>query len=233
VQLLAFSIADELFMRSKLFRSLLADSLDGFLPLAIGFRRANPLPPPTTSAALLRKATVQALERWHHLFGAHYRQLRLAVEYLKESARVQFSGLRATVDARAAHETRMQEIYAGKVEQLRENLASIKAEIRSTIDEIRNGLEIICAEHKKVEGYYVDDEEEIASLLMRSIRTASLMAGEWVPETQENEAVFDALREAHRLLVSNHLVTVQEWITVLVRDHCSELGLDLDNFHMR
>lgn len=247
-------------MRSKLFRSLLADSLDGFLPLAVGFRRANPLPPPTTSAALLRKAAVQALERWHHLFGAHYRQLRLAVEYLKESARVQFSGLRATVDARAAREARMQEIYAGKVEQLRENLASIKAEIRSTIDEIRNGLEIIRAEHKKFEGYYVDDEEEIASLSMRSIRTASLMAGEWVPETQENEAVFDALREAHRLLVSKHLVTVQEWITVLVRvnlpdnrfrdsalkdfidvkneiravrDHCSELGLDLDNFHRR
>jgi hypothetical protein len=134
VQLLAFSIADELFMRSKLFRSLLADSLDGFLPLAVGFRRANPLPPPTMSAALLRKAAVQALERWHHLFGAHYRQLRLAVEYLKESARVQFSGLRATVDARAARETRMQEIYAGKVEQLRENLASIKAEMDSSWD---------------------------------------------------------------------------------------------------
>jgi hypothetical protein len=86
------------------------------------------------SAALLRKAAVQALERWHHLFGAHYRQLRLAVEYLKESARVQFSGLRATVDACAARETRMQEIYAGKVEQLRENLASIKAEMDSSWD---------------------------------------------------------------------------------------------------
>lgn len=249
-------------MRSKLFRSLLADSLDGFLPLAVGFRRANPLPPPTASAALLRKAAVQALERWHHLFGAHYRQLRLAVEYLKESARVHFSGLRATVDARAAREARMQEIYAAKVEQLRENLASIKGEIRSTMDEIRNGLEIIRAEYKKFEGYVNDEdaEEEIASLSMRSIRMASLMAGEWVPETQENEAVFDALREAHRLLVSKHLVTVQEWITVLVRvnlpdnrfrdsalkdfidvkneiravrDRCNELGLDLDNVHRR
>lgn len=249
-------------MRSKLFRSLLADALDGFLPLAVGFRRANPLPPPTASAALLRKAAVQALERWHHLFGAHYRQLRLAVEYLKESARVQFSGLRATVDARAAREARTQEIYAAKVDQLRENLASIKAEIRSTMDEIRNGLEIIRAEYEKFEGYVNDEdtEQEIASLSMRSIRMASLMAGEWVPETQENEVVFDALREAHQLLVSKHLVTIQEWITVLVRvnlpdnrfrdsalkdfidvkneiravrDRCSELGLELDNVHRR
>ncbi|KAG2657955.1 hypothetical protein PVAP13_1KG163400 [Panicum virgatum] len=249
-------------MRSKLFRSLLADALDGFLPLAVGFRRAQPLPPPTASAALLRKAAVQALERWHHLFGAHYRQLRLAVEYLKVSARVQFPGLRATVEARAAREARTQEILAAKVGQLRENLASVKDEIRSTMDEIRNGLEIIRAEYEKFEGYVNDDdaEEEIASLSMRSIRMASLMAGEWVPETQENEAVFDALREAYRLLVSKHLVTVKEWISVLirvdlpdnrfrdsalkefidvkneiraVRDRCTELGLNLDNVRRR
>ena len=178
------------------------------------------------------------------------------------SARVQFPGLRATVEARAAREARTQEILAAKVEQLRENLASIKDEIRSTMEEIRNGLEIIRAEYEKFEGYVNDDdaEEEIASLSMRSIRMASLMAGEWVPETQENEAVFDALREAYRLLVSKHLVTVKEWISVLirvdlpdnrfrdsalkefidvkneiraVRDRCSELGLNLDNVRRR
>lgn len=249
-------------MRSKLFRSLIADALDGFLPLAVGFRRANPLPPPTASAALLRKAAVQALERWHHLFGAHYRQLRLAVEYLKESARVQFPGLRATVEARAAREARTQEILAAKVEQLHDNLASIKDEIRSTMDEIRNGFEIIRAEYENFEGYVNDEdvEQEIVSLSMQSIRMTSLRAGEWVPETQENEVVFDALREAYRLLVSKHLVSVQEWISVLVRvnlpdnqfrdsalkefidvkneiravrDQCSELGLDLDNVHRR
>uniref|UniRef100_A0A0E0CJD9 UV-stimulated scaffold protein A C-terminal domain-containing protein n=1 Tax=Oryza meridionalis TaxID=40149 RepID=A0A0E0CJD9_9ORYZ len=262
VRLLAFTIADELFMRSKLFRSLLADVLDGFLPLAVGFRRAHPLPPPAASATLLRKAAVQALERWHHLFGAHYRQLRLAVEYLKESARVQFPGLRAAVEARAAREARTQEILTAKVEQLRRNLAAIKAEIRTTIDEIRNGLDIIRIESEKFNNYAndEDEEQEIASLAMRSIRKASLMAGEWVPETQENEAVFDALRESYRLLVSKHLVTVQEWISVLVRvnladnrfrdsalkefidvkneiravrNRCSELGLNLDNVHRR
>uniref|UniRef100_A0A0E0JYQ0 UV-stimulated scaffold protein A C-terminal domain-containing protein n=1 Tax=Oryza punctata TaxID=4537 RepID=A0A0E0JYQ0_ORYPU len=262
VRLLAFTITDELFMRSKLFRSLLADVLDGFLPLVVGFRRAHPLPPPAASATLLRKAAVQALERWHHLFGAHYRQLRLAVEYLKESARVQFPGLRAAVEARAAREARTQEILTAKVEQLRQNLAAIKAEIRSTIDEIRNGLDIIRIESEKFNNYAndEDEEQEIASLAMRSIRMASLMAGEWVPETQENEAVFDALRESYRLLVSKHLVTVQEWISVLVRvnladnrfrdsalkefidvkneiqavrNRCSELGLNLDNVHRR
>lgn len=246
-------------MRSKLFRSLLADSLDGFLPLAVGFR--HQLPPPAASATTLRKAAVQALERWHHLFGAHYRQLRLAVEYLKESARIRFPGIHAAVEARAAREARTQEILTGKIEQLRQNIGSIKAEIRSTIDEIRNGLAIIRAEYDKFEAYVDDDEEqEIASLEMRSIRIASLMAGEWVPETQENEAVFDALRESCRLLISKHLGTVQEWISVLVRvnlvdnrfrdsalkefidvkneiravrDQCSELGLNLDNVHRK
>ncbi|KAL5212595.1 hypothetical protein ABZP36_023442 [Zizania latifolia] len=264
VRLLAFTIADELFMRSKLFRSLLTDALDGFLPLAVGFRRAHPLPPPAASAALLRKAAVQALERWHHLFGAHYRQLRLAVEYLKESARVQFPGLRdrVAVEARSAREARTQEILTAKVNQLRQNLSAIKAEIRSTTDEIRNGLEIIRMESENFEIYAnnEDEEQEIASLAMRGIRMASLMAGEWVPETQENEVVFNALRESYRLLVSKHLVTVQEWISVLVRvnladnrfrdsalkelidvkneiravrTRCSDLGLHLDNVHRR
>jgi UV-stimulated scaffold protein A len=226
VRLLASCITDELFMRSKLFRSLLADALDGFLPLAVGFRQTQPLPPPTASATLLRKATVQALERWHHFFGVHYRQLRLAVEYLKESARVQFPGLRAIVEARAARQARTQEILAAKVEQLRESLASIKTEIRSTMDEIRNGLEIIRAQYDKFEGYVNDDdsEQEVVSLSMRNIRMASLKAGEWVPETKENEAVFDALREAYRLLVSKHLVTVDEWISVLVRVNLPDIG---------
>ncbi|VAH84765.1 unnamed protein product [Triticum turgidum subsp. durum] len=254
VRLLAFSIVDELFMRSKLFRSLLADGLDGFVPLAVGFRTNEQLPPPAASAATLRKAAIQALERWHHLFGVHYRQLRLAVDYLKSSARIQFPGLRA---ARAAREARTQEILTAKVEQLRSTIGSIKAEIRSTIEEIRNGLGIIRAEYEKFERYAdEEEEEEIASMAMRSIRTASLMAGQWVPETQENEAVFDALREAYRLLISKHFSTIQDWISVLVRvnladnrfrdsalkefidvkneiravrGQCNELGLDLDN----
>ena len=120
-------------MRSKLFRSLLADALDGFVPLAVGFRSDDQLPPPAASANTLRKAAIQALERWHHLFGLHYRQLRLAVEYLKESARIQIPGIRVAVDARAAREARTQEILTAKVEQLRQDIASIKAEIRSTI----------------------------------------------------------------------------------------------------
>uniref|UniRef100_A0ACD5YZB6 Uncharacterized protein n=1 Tax=Avena sativa TaxID=4498 RepID=A0ACD5YZB6_AVESA len=257
VRLLSFSIVDELFMRSKLFRSLLADALDGFVPLAVGFRSDDQLPPPAASANTLRKAAIQALERWHHLFGVHYRQLRLAVEYLKESARIQFPGIRAAVEARAAREARTQEILTAKVEQLRQDIASIKDEIRSTIEEIHNGLAIIRAEYEKFEGYADDDEEqEVASMAMRSIRTASLMAGEWVPETKENEAVFDALREAYRLLMSKHFGTIQDWISVLirvnladnrfrdsalkelidvkneiraVRGQCNELGLDLDN----
>ncbi|XBI31980.1 hypothetical protein VPH35_055488 [Triticum aestivum] len=257
VRLLAFSIVDELFMRSKLFRSLLADGLDGFVPLAVGFRTNEQLPPPAASAATVRKAAIQALERWHHLFGVHYRQLRLAVDYLKSSARIQFPGLRAAVEARAAREARTQEILTAKVEQLRSTIGSIKAEIRSTIEEIRNGLGIIRAEYEKFERYAdEEEEEEIASMAMRSIRTASLMAGQWVPETQENEAVFDALREAYRLLISKHFSTIQDWISVLVRvnladnrfrdsalkefidvkneiravrGQCNELGLDLDN----
>jgi hypothetical protein len=101
-------------------------------------------------AILMRKFAVQVLERWHHLFGAHYRQLYLVVEYLEETARIQLPGLFATIKARAACGARTQEILTTKAKQLRDSLTFVKAEILSTMDEI------ICAQYEKFEGYVND-----------------------------------------------------------------------------
>ncbi|KAI9109828.1 hypothetical protein K1719_018869 [Acacia pycnantha] len=43
---LTLLISDELFMRSKLFRTLLVENLDQLLSLSIGFRQNHPLPGP-------------------------------------------------------------------------------------------------------------------------------------------------------------------------------------------
>ncbi|KAI9125707.1 hypothetical protein K1719_003125 [Acacia pycnantha] len=83
VRYLTLLIIDELFMRSKLFRTLLVENLDQLLSLSIGFRQNYPLPAPPAVASVLRSKAIEFLEKWNHSFGVHYRQLRLGYELVK------------------------------------------------------------------------------------------------------------------------------------------------------
>ncbi|KAA8520751.1 hypothetical protein F0562_014977 [Nyssa sinensis] len=58
VRYLSLFLIDELFMRSKLFRTLLVENLDQLLALSIGFRRNLPLPAPPAVASVLRSKAI-------------------------------------------------------------------------------------------------------------------------------------------------------------------------------
>ncbi|ERN14096.1 UV-stimulated scaffold protein A homolog [Amborella trichopoda] len=233
VRYLALLIIDELFMRSKLFRSLLVVNFDGFLGLSTGFRRNMPLPPPASIASILRSKSIELLEKWNDSFGCHYKQIRLGYDYLKNVLRFQFPNLPETA-ARLRHERRereirSKEILVNKFENLKSNYSSIKGEIRSTSDEISECFEIISGTNSKDNKFScdsVDDEnavEESTSLAMRRIRLESLREGMIVHENSDNKAVFDMLRELYKLLTSKHLKTVQDSISVLVRVDASDV----------
>lgn len=223
VRYLALLIIDELFMRSKLFRSVLVPRLDEFLTLSVGFRTNLPLPPPSAVASALRSKSIELLEKWNDSFGLHYRQLRLGFDYLKNTLHFRFPN-------RLANETRMQrerrekeartkQILLDKFDRLKESYSSIEAEVRSTVNEIGECLDILQPEEDDFAGSVppLDEVEEFKSLALHRIRQESLKEGEKVHENSENRAVFDALRESHRLLVSKHLPAVKEWISVLGR----------------
>ncbi|GFP91899.1 uv-stimulated scaffold protein a homolog [Phtheirospermum japonicum] len=226
VRYLALLIIDELFMRSKLFRNLLVENLDQLLSLSIGFRRNHPLPAPASVASVLRSKAIEFLEKWNDSFGIHYRQLRLGYDYLKNTLRFQFPNLQANAarvqQERREREIRSKEILLKKFESLKENLSSLKDEIRSKIDEIDECLEILQMED---DGDNIplattnDDEEmeEFRNSELRQIRLDSLREGVKVHENRENEVVFDALGELHKVLVTKHLAAIQEWISVLIR----------------
>lgn len=76
MRLLALEVCDELFGRSKRFRALLCARLTHALELMVGFKPSNPLPPPADTATALRARALEALERWHALFGTKYQQVR-------------------------------------------------------------------------------------------------------------------------------------------------------------
>ncbi|KAH0980126.1 hypothetical protein GBA52_007303 [Prunus armeniaca] len=223
VRYLTLLIIDELFMRSKLFRTLVVESLDQLLTLSVGFRNNSPLPGPTNVATALRSKAIEFLEKWNGSFGIHYRQIRLGFDYLKNTLKYQFPNLQANAarlhQERRERERKSKEILLNKFETLKNNFASIKEEIQSTADEIGECLEIVRAKEERELLCPLDDEdmEEFHSYEFRQLRLHSLEEADKIHENSENKVVFDALRELYKLLVMKHLVAVQEWISVLVR----------------
>ncbi|KAJ4827842.1 hypothetical protein Tsubulata_012987 [Turnera subulata] len=225
VRYLTLLIIDELFMRSKLFRTIVVENLDQLLSLSVGFRRNYPLPAPQAVAAAMRKKAIEFLEKWNSSFGVHYRQIRLGFDYLKYTLRLQFPNLQANAariqQERREREMRTKEILLNKFETLKENFSSIKEEIQSTVDEIVECLEIVRDKGESLMPGPLDVEDEefegFHSSELRQIRLDSLKEGEKIHESAENKVVFDTLRELYKLLVSKHMVSVQEWISVLIR----------------
>lgn len=231
VRYLALLIIDELFMRSKLFRSLLVENLDQLLSFSVGFRRNHPLPAPASVASVMRTKAIEFLEKWNDSFGIHYRQLRLGYDYLKNTLRFQFPNLQANVariqQERREREMRMKEILLKKFEYLKTNFSSIKEEILSEIDEIDECLEILRSKDDYMPLAAMDNEiEEFRNPELQQIRLDSLKEGEKVHENSENKVVFDALRESYKVLVTKHLTAIQDWISVLIR-------VDADNNRFR
>ncbi|KAG6430250.1 hypothetical protein SASPL_108313 [Salvia splendens] len=230
VRYLALFIVDELFMRSKLFRSLLVENLDLFLSLSIGFRRNHPLPPPASIASLLRSKAIEFLEKWNDSFGIHYRQLRLGYDYLKNTLRFQFPNLQANAariqQERREREMRTRDILLKKFESLKANFSSIKVEIQANIDEIDECLGILRMKDDDMQFDPVDNEEmeEFYNSELHQIRLDSLREAKKVQVDSENEVVIDALREFYKVLVTKHLAVVQEWISVLIRVEVADLS---------
>ncbi|KAK2650067.1 hypothetical protein Ddye_017556 [Dipteronia dyeriana] len=223
VRYLTLLIIDELFMRSKIFRTLVVENLDQLLSLSVGFRRNLPLPGPPAIATILRSKAIEFLEKWNTSFGVHYRQIRLGFDYLKNTLRFQFPNLQANAariqQERREREIKTKEILRNKFETLGQNLSTIKEEIQSTIDEIGECLDIIRAKEENMALAPLDDDdfEEFRSSELRQIRLDSLKEGEKVHENNDNTVVFDALRELYKLLMTKHMGSVQESISVLIR----------------
>lgn len=215
-------------MRSKLFRSLLVENVDQLLSLSIGFKRNHPLPPPASVASVMRSKAIEFLEKWNDTFGIHYRQLRLGYDYLKNTLRYQFPNLQANAararQERQEREMRTKEILLKKFEALKANYSSVKEEIQSEIDEIDECLEILRTKEEDMPMAPLDEEvEEYRNSELRQIRLDSLREGEKVEENTENKVVFDALRESYKVLVTKHLATIQEWISLLIRVEVADI----------
>ncbi|XP_010469023.1 PREDICTED: UV-stimulated scaffold protein A homolog [Camelina sativa] len=229
VRYLTLFIIDELFMRSKLFRNLIIENLDQLLSLSVGFRSNMPLPAPPAVATMLRSKAIEFLEKWNLSFGLHYKELRLGFDYLKNTRKLKFPDLQANAARvqreRQEREMKTREILRGKFDSLKDSFGLLKHEIDVTIKEIKECMEIV--QWRGDDGVPLaildeEDFEEIRCSHLRQIRLDSLKQSEKVEETSENRVVFDVLREQCKLLVTKHLISVQEGISLLIRVDVSD-----------
>ncbi|CAN8253980.1 unnamed protein product [Cochlearia groenlandica] len=229
VRYLTLLIIDELFIRSKLFRTLIIENLDQLLSLSVGFRSDLPLPGPAPVATILRTKAIEFLEKWNLSFGLHYKELRLGFDYLKNTLKLKFPDLQATAARiqreRQEREMKTKEIQRKKFDSLRDTFGLLKDEIDVTIKGIKECLEIV--QWRGDDGIPLsildeDDYEEIRCSHLRQIRLDSLKQSDKVEETSENRVVFDALREQWKLLVTKHQVSVEEGISLLIRVDVSD-----------
>ncbi|KAL2653554.1 hypothetical protein R1flu_021682 [Riccia fluitans] len=228
VRYLGLLLMDELFTRSKLFRSLLVPVFENFLLLSVGFRSDYPLPPPQERASVLRKKAIEIVEKWNDMFGQHYKPLRLAHDYLKKTLRFEFPNARevATLaqQQRRERERRTQDLLKKKLTSLKADYPELRAEIHSTLEQVIECVAILterkCGDDQQEQFNLDSDEDEFEEYGARNLRSArdEVEEQETIPhETGENEALFDTLRDLYRLLTSRHLVSTQEWLSTLMR----------------
>uniref|UniRef100_A0A1J3GC67 UV-stimulated scaffold protein A-like protein n=1 Tax=Noccaea caerulescens TaxID=107243 RepID=A0A1J3GC67_NOCCA len=229
VRYLTLLIIDELFMRSKLFRTLVIENLEQLLSLSVGFRRDLPRPAPPDIANNLRKKAIEFLEKWNLSFGLHYKELRLGHDYLKNNLKIKFPDLQANAARihreRQEREMRAQEVLRNKFDSLRDSFGLLKDVIGETIKEIKECLEIV--QWRGDDGVPLaildeEDYEEIRCSHLRQIRLDSLKQSDKIEETSENRVVFDVLREQCKLLVTKHRISVDEGISLLMEVDVSD-----------
>lgn len=238
IRYLALLVVDELFTRSKLFRSLLVRDVETFMLHSIGYRSECPLPPPANRATLLRAKSMEVLEKWNEMFGPHYKSLRLGYEYLKDTMHLQFPNLRQAAaqaeQRRKEREERSMALVQQKYNSLKEDFPALTTEIQSTLDQLDECFKILSGANKqkvyaaptvgrnigvvKNEDAAADDGfEEYNVKSLRHILEQDNFRPVIPCENRDNKPIFDTIRDLCRLIVSQHIAVTQGWMSVLMR----------------
>nr|XP_023405529.1 UV-stimulated scaffold protein A [Loxodonta africana] len=121
IRLSAFQVVDALFARSHQFRVLVVSNFQEFLELTLGTDHEQPLPPPREVAQKLRRAAIQAVERWNEKYGEAYKKLALGYHFLLHNKQVDFQDVNARTLAERKREEekqkRLDNIYRERAKQ--------------------------------------------------------------------------------------------------------------------
>ncbi|XP_042638884.1 UV-stimulated scaffold protein A [Orycteropus afer afer] len=147
VRLSAFQVVEALFTRSHQFRVLVISNFQEFLELTLGTDHDQPLPPPREVAQKLRRAAIQAVERWHEKYGEAYKKLALGYHFLRHHKQVDFQDVDARTLAERKREEekrkRLENMYKERATQAERELEEMSGEIRCCLTEVESCFRLL------------------------------------------------------------------------------------------
>eukprot|EP01087_Luapelamoeba_hula_P015492 TRINITY_DN4641_c0_g1_i2.p1 TRINITY_DN4641_c0_g1~~TRINITY_DN4641_c0_g1_i2.p1 ORF type:complete len:814 (-),score=239.27 TRINITY_DN4641_c0_g1_i2:1803-4244(-) len=140
-------IIEELFARSKYFRSLLVKDFRLFIDLTVGPRPDTPLPSPAMSAEMLRKKALELIEKWHEAHGQYYLELRTGYSYLEQTKKMTFPRIRARAERqeqeRQEREQKTQALLKVKFGKAKTEISEFGLDIENNLQEMQACFDII------------------------------------------------------------------------------------------
>ncbi|KAI8384875.1 uncharacterized protein BYT42DRAFT_563925 [Radiomyces spectabilis] len=237
-------LCEELFQRSHHFRSLLTDDLPLFIELTVGIHQ-KALPPPAQVAIKLKKYAVALIKNWLEKFGDLYRPLSIGYDYLDHNGVLdQSMESLATIHVhdrdkanrqarvKAIQERRYEHIKIEMEEQLeliQENLKSMESCFEILVPKNADDTSIdfdalmkgdMAASNRSTDDAYKQSilSHGLASNRYKiTIDLSENLLEDQVQESEENEIIYEQLREAYTLMETKHIKQVTQWMNTLVK----------------
>ncbi|KAJ2964417.1 hypothetical protein NQZ79_g628 [Umbelopsis isabellina] len=206
----SLQLIEELFTRSHKFRTLIADEFPQFLQLTIGIHR-NPLPPPKNVASKLKEYAVALVKLWYEKYGENYRPFAIGYDYLISSGEANFEG------------SSLRDIRSRNTQMSRQDESCFEILVPKHDDGL--SLEEPDGDVQKNKTSKPGDtyKDNILSHGLGSSRyTIEIDLSEGnimddVKESEENEIIFEKLRESYKIMQSKHLSKINSWLSNLVK----------------
>ncbi|KAI8578428.1 hypothetical protein K450DRAFT_272843 [Umbelopsis ramanniana AG] len=238
----ALQLVEELFSRSHKFRQLIAEEFPQFLQLTIGIHQKS-LPPPSNVASKLKEFAVALVKTWYEKYGESYRPLAIGYDYLISSGEANFEGsslrdIRSRDTQRSQQDVRLKAINERRFQNIETQVADLKDDIQENLKNMESCFEILVP---RFEAEQALDEERAAGETGKALSRGDaykdnimshglgssrytieidLSEGnvmEDVKESEDNEILFEKLRESYKIMTSKHLTKINEWLKNLVK----------------
>ncbi|KAI9032305.1 hypothetical protein DFJ74DRAFT_331220 [Hyaloraphidium curvatum] len=234
----ALQLYDELFSRSHLFRQLTAENYVPITNLALGIN-GEKLPPPEKWAKRAKTLGLVLVKEWSDRFGPGYKQLEIGLEQVRSLLGLDSFPTRADVADMEFAATREQReadarIAGRRLKEYRDALGRIEEAtplMKETLQTMKSCLAILIPADPlfapSAVGNGVNQEDDHALLkdfsqahgLGSTRYTLDIDLEEVrrlgkVAEDEENEAVFENLRDAAKL-AGKHLKLLSSWLSIV------------------
>ncbi|KAK8774547.1 hypothetical protein V5799_010919 [Amblyomma americanum] len=216
VRISTLTVINELFLRSHLFRTLILEDFQRILELLVETNPDLPLPGTPAVSKNLKEKSWETIEKWNEKFGANYRVLSLAMNFLKcFKQKIQRA------------EQQQQPAWA---DRLLHEIADRTPDIQLIVTQMENCFRLLVPSEAE------DEANKETTPPMDPLPGSSLaerLRDHAVPvtfrleiqvsrkvnvfKTADNEEILDTLRRLHRELMETSLPLVKKWLKGLAK----------------